>query len=71
MGRTSSSASRQQPYQRLKWWNENKFWQRGIMSIEEAKVTFGNPLYSEKSKDYFEELLENRVKNSKNLSELQ
>lgn len=71
MGRTSSSASRQQPYQRLKWWNENKFWERGIMSIEGTKVTFGNPLYSEKSKDYFEQLLANRVKNSKNLSELQ
>ena len=70
MGRTSSSASRLQPYQRIRFWQENRFWQKGIMSINGTEVTWGNPLYSEKSKDYFESLLADKIKNTKALSEL-
>lgn len=50
--RTSSNSNRN-PYQKLSFWNENRFWNTG--------------LYSQASKDYFNEWLSNWNKSERSL----
>jgi len=71
MGRTSSSASRQQPYQRLS--KDTPYWRKMVIaSIDGTTVTYRETmLYTESCKELFDKYAKDKINSSNNLSQLQ
>ena len=71
MGRTSSSASRQQPYQRIS--KDTPYWRKMVIaSIDGTEVTYRETMfYTETCKDLFDKYVQDRINDPNNLSPLQ
>ncbi len=68
--RNSSVAQKRAPYLTAKFWQDNQYWHKGIMSVNGTEITWGNPLYSEATKERLDNFVAEKVKNTKALTQL-
>lgn len=66
-----SSSNEGAKYRLISFWQSNQFWrEQVIIGFEGGKVIYGETQkYSEKSKDYFDKLLADRMKRTRALTQ--
>ena len=68
---SKSSSNDSKKYLTISFWQVNQFWREQVITgFEGGKVIYGESMkYSDKSKDYFDKLLADRMKRTRALTQ--